>query len=246
MRGLADKTAVLTGSASGIGAATARRLAEEGGTVIVTDVDVEGGKAVADEIAADGGTAEFRKLDVTDYDAVESVFEGVAADYGSLDIVFNNAGIGEDDRFEETTVEHRDRLVEVNLYGVWNGCHAATPLMRASGGGAIVNTSSMSGWRPAYMSTYAVTKAAVLHLTKSIAHDLGKHDIRINAVCPGTIETPMSNEWFSDRALAAQREHTALDRLGDPEEIAAGAAFLASEDASYVTGRALKIDGGYV
>lgn len=246
MRGLADKTAVLTGSASGIGAATARRLAEEGATVVVTDVDEAGGEETVADIQTNGGTAEFRKLDVSDYDAVETVFEDIGEDYGSFDVLFNNAGIGENSHFEETTVEERNRLIEVNLYGVWNGCHAALPIMRASGGGAIVNTSSMSGWRPAYVSTYAVTKAAVLHFTKSVAHEFGQHDIRINAVCPGTIETPMTNEWFSDRSLEIQREHTALDRLGSPEEIASGVAFLASDDASYMTGRALKIDGGYV
>lgn len=245
MRGLQEKTVVVTGGASGIGAATANRLAEEGATVVVTDVDTEGGKAVTEEIREGGGTARFQELDVTDYDQVQAVFETVADEYGRIDVLFNNAGIGEQRSFEETTVEHRNRLVEVNLFGVWNGCQAVLPIMKENGGGVIVNTSSMAGWRPAYVSTYAIAKAGVLHLTKSLAHEFGRHDIRINAVCPGTIDTPMADQWFSEAALDAQRERIALGRLGDPEEIAAGVTFLASDESSFMTGRALKLDGGY-
>jgi NAD(P)-dependent dehydrogenase (short-subunit alcohol dehydrogenase family) len=245
MRGLQDKTAVVTGGASGIGAATATRLAEEGATTVVTDIDTEGGTEVAEEIRDSGGTAKFHELDVTDYDEVAAVFEMVGEEYDGIDVLFNNAGIGEDRNFEDTTVEHRNRLVEVNLFGVWNGCRAVLPIMKETGGGVVVNTSSMAGWRPAYVSTYAIAKAGVLHLTKSLAHEFGHHDIRINAVCPGTIDTPMADQWFSEAALDAQRERIALGRLGNPEEIAAGVAFLASEESSFMTGRALKLDGGY-
>jgi NAD(P)-dependent dehydrogenase (short-subunit alcohol dehydrogenase family) len=246
MRGLEDKTVVLTGGASGIGAATAKRFAEEGSTVVVTDVDTDGGQAVADDIEDTGGTAEFRELDVRSYEAVESVLNAVGETYDGIDVLFNNAGIGERRSLEETDEAHRDKLIDVNLNGVWNGCRAVLPIMRASGGGAIVNTSSLAGWLPASFTTYAMTKAAVLHFTKSIAQEFGEYDIRVTAVCPGAIETPMLEEWYSEEQAEGMRRRSAVSRLGDPEEVAAGVAFLASDDASFVTGRALKIDGGFL
>lgn len=134
----------------------------------------------------------------------------------------------------------------MNLNGVWNGCHAVLPILEESGGGAIVNTSSMAGWEPAPITTYALTKAAVLHFTRSVAGELAQYGIRINAVCPGLIDTAMTEEWYSADEREAMRRRTALGRWGDPEEVASCVAFLASEDASYVTGRAMKVDAGYV
>jgi len=246
MRGLEDKIAVVTGGASGIGAATAKRFAEEGATVVVTDIDTDGGETIAEEIQSSGGTAAFRGLDVRSYDEVKAVFETIAEARGGIDILFNNAGIGERRSLAETDEAHRDKLVDVNLFGVWNGCRAVLPIMRDTDGGAIINTSSMAGWLPASLTTYAMTKAAVLHFTKSIAQEFGEHGIRVTAICPGAIETPMLEDWYTDDQVEAMRHRSAVSRLGKPEDVAAGVAFLASEDASFITGRALKVDGGFL
>lgn len=246
MRGLDNRTAFVTGGASGIGRASAQRLAEEGAEVVVADVDTEGGAETIDRIESAGGTAEFHELDVREYEQFESLLEATVDQYGSIDILFNNAGVGEHNSFEETTRDHRDRLIDINLKGVWNGCHAVLPFMRETNAGSIINTSSMAGWVPAPISTYAFTKAAVLHFTRSIAQELGSHGIRVNAVCPGTIETAMTQQWYSEEELNAMMHRNALPRLGRPEEIAGAVAFLASDDASFITGRGVKIDGGYV
>jgi NAD(P)-dependent dehydrogenase (short-subunit alcohol dehydrogenase family) len=249
MRGLQNKTAVITGGASGIGRATAKRFAEEGTNVVVADVDDDGGRETVDRIEADDeadGEAEFCTLDVTDYDQFQERLLSAAERYSGLDVLFNNAGVGESSSFRETTVEHRDQLIDVNINGVWNGCHAALPILEESGGGSIINTSSLAGWKSAPITTYALTKAAVLHFTQCVAGEMAQSGVRVNAVCPGLIDTAMTDEWYSDDEREWMRQQTALDRWADPSEVASCVAFLASEDASYITGRALKVDAGYV
>lgn len=239
----------MTGGASGIGRATARRFAREGADVAVVDVDREGGEETVERLAADGdatGDAAFHELDVSDYEAVVRILEAIAERRGGIDILFNNAGVGEDHTFQETTPAHRDELIDVNLKGVWNGCHAVHPIMRESGGGAIVNTASMAGWRAAPITTYAFTKAAVLHFTRSVAGELARDGVRINAVCPGLVETAMTRKWYTAAEREAMRRQTALDRWAEPAEVAGCVAFLASEDASYITGRDIKVDAGFV
>ncbi|WP_265109991.1 SDR family NAD(P)-dependent oxidoreductase [Halosolutus halophilus] len=249
MRGLAHKSGFVTGGASGIGRATAIRLAEEGVDVCVADIDRKGGEETVEKITAAedaDGDAYFRELDVQDYDDFEDALIETAEGFGSVDVLFNNAGIGEMQNFEETDPEHVAELIDVNIMGVWNGCHAVLPIMKDQESGSIINTSSMAGWLPSEITTYGLTKAAVLHFTRSIAAELGEHGIRVNAICPGLIDTSMTRTWFTDEMREQAPLRTAFDRWGEPEEVASCVAFLASDDASYVTGRPLKIDAGYV
>lgn len=246
----ADRTVVVTGAASGIGRATAERFAAEGATVALTDVDVAGGRAAAAEIDdRTPGDTRFHELDVRDDDAVDRCLDRLEEASG-LDVLVNNAGTVAGGRLEDTTVDQRDHLMAVNVTGVWNGCHAAVPRMVDDGGGAIVNVASTAGLLGAPgLSTYSMTKAAVVNFTRALAGEVGAEGVRVNAVCPGTIETPMAHTDFQRQAdPTAARERaaaaTSLDRLGEPAEVAAAIAFLASEAASFVTGAALPVDGG--
>ena len=250
---LAGKTAVITGAGSGIGRATAEKCAREGATVIVTDVDVSGGNESVDRIEKQGGDAEFRELDVTDYDAVATILREVDEEHDGLDLLHNNAGIlGPVGKLTEMTHEERDRMIDINVNGVWNGCHAAIPLMKNSGGGSIVNTSSVSGYLASDdATTYCLTKAAVLNFTRAVAYEYGNDNIRVNSVCPGMTETAMIEKFYNqleDDPIAARErflEAFPLDRLGRPEDIADGVVFLLSDEADWITGHALTIDGGF-
>lgn len=250
---LDEKTVVITGGASGIGRATAVRAAEAGAEhVVVADLDVEGCEETAGLVRDEGAGAEARQLDVRDYDAFEALLRSVKDEQGSVDVLHNNAGIqGPIGPLEETTLEERDRVIDVNVNGVWNGCRAVVPLMREQGSGAIVNTSSVSGFVASPgVATYCLSKAAVLNFTRAVAHEVGADGIRVNAVCPGMTETNMISEFYSgfddpEAARAEFEEEFSLKRLGQPEEIASCVVFLASDEASFVTGHGLTVDGGF-
>jgi meso-butanediol dehydrogenase/(S,S)-butanediol dehydrogenase/diacetyl reductase len=240
--GLLDgKKAIVTGGGSGIGRATCRRMAEEGASVAVLDLDGDAAALVAKEI--DGVSF---PVDVGDPDALRQVVDAAVASLGGLSLLYNNAGVGSFSRLEDWEPAEWDRLVRVNLTGVWAGFRAAIPHMRAGGGGSIVSTASISGTRPAAgEGPYAASKAAVAALTASAALEYGP-DIRVNAVSPGMIRTKMTKPWFEifpDQEGRFQRD-TPAGRIGDPEDIADVVIFLCSNLSRFVTGQNIVVDGG--
>ncbi|PGF15701.1 dehydrogenase [Natrinema sp. CBA1119] len=248
---LEDKTVVITGAASGIGRSTAERCAEEGARVIVTDVDTEGGRAVAEAIEDSGGDAEFHELDVTDSDQFHAVVDAVAEDDG-LDVMVNNAGTGHPAGSLETLEDDlRDFVIDINVKGVWNGCHAALPHLKEQGHGAIVNVGSLASILGLpKQSAYSMSKGAVLNMTRAVASEAGPYGVRANTVCPGFTETSLLDQYLEDqddpeKARERMIQQYPLKRLAEPEEIADAILFLASEESSFVNGHGLVVDGGF-
>ena len=238
-----NRVALVTGGASGIGAASVRRLVTEGAQVMIADLDGEGAEQLASEI---GAMADTFQVDVADSSAVDDMVKATVERFGRLDVLFNNAGIVSTGTVDTLSDEHWKRIMDVDLSSVMYGCRAVIPVMRAQGGGAIVNTASISGlfgdWG---IPAYNAAKGAVVNLTKAMAADHARDNIRVNAVCPGGVETPLVADVVASRR--AQIEYQRLvpqGRMGKPEEIAAAVAFLASDDASYITGHNLVVDGG--
>jgi meso-butanediol dehydrogenase/(S,S)-butanediol dehydrogenase/diacetyl reductase len=248
---LKDKIAIVTGGGSGIGHQTSRLFAAEGATVIVADRNEANAEKVAAEITSEGGRAIPRTVDVTKAAEIEALINGTAARHGRLDILVNNAGYGIAGTVVNTTEEDWDALMAVNVKGVFLGCKYAIPIMEKQGGGAIVNTAStVSRVGIPNRAAYVASKGAVGTLTKAMALDHVGSNIRINAVAPGTIESPYFDEIFRKsndaKALRAQLEaRQPMNRLGKPVEIANAILFLASDEASFCTGTILFVDGGW-
>jgi NAD(P)-dependent dehydrogenase (short-subunit alcohol dehydrogenase family) len=241
---LAGETALITGASSGIGRAIALRFAEEAAEVVVADVrrDPREGGTPTDELIAD---STFVETDVSDPAAVETAVDQALATYGGLDVMVNNAGVYPGNQPIETVEEaDYDRVLDVNLKGVYFGSRFAAEAMREGGGGSIVNVSSIAGLVGFGGATvYAASKGGVTNLTRSLAVELADDGVRVNAVDPGVIETAMTTE--DAPVVGSMTDQIPLGRDGHPEDVAAAVLFLASDDASYVTGHNLVVDGGY-
>jgi NAD(P)-dependent dehydrogenase (short-subunit alcohol dehydrogenase family) len=251
---LDQKVALVTGGASGIGRAAALAFAREGARVVVSDVTVVGGEETVQMIQAAGGTAMFVKADVSQGNEVERMVKLAVETYGRLDCAFNNAGIqGDLAQTAECSEENWHRIIAINLTGVWLCMKHAIPFMMQRGSGAIVNTASNFGLVGSNgMPAYTASKHGVLGLTKTAALEYAKAGIRINAVCPGPTQTPLMDNLLrqqpqrADQIVAAILAREPVGRMGRPEEVAEAVVWLCSEAASFVTGIALAVDGGYV
>lgn len=245
MRRLQDRVAVITGAGSGIGSATARRLAAEGAKVVAVDVDRTSGQAIADEV---GGL--FVRADVTAADDVERVFATANDSYGSIDISFHNAGISppDDDSILDTGIEAWRRVQEVNLTSIFLCCKAVIPYMRRQGKGSIINTASFVATMGAATSqiSYTASKGGVLAMSRELGVQFAREGIRVNALSPGPVDTPLLRELFAaDPERAARRlVHIPMGRFAKAEEIAAAVAFLAGDDAGFITASNFLVDGG--
>jgi 3alpha(or 20beta)-hydroxysteroid dehydrogenase len=240
---LVGKVALVSGGARGQGEAEARRFVAEGARVLIADVSDQAGTDLAKEL---GEAAAFEHLDVSEPESWGPVVESAISRWGKLDILINNAGIGYADIFDELPLDHHRRLIDVNLNGVYYGMRAVAKPMRTQGAGSIVNISSIDGLVGVHtMTSYAASKFAVTGMTRSAAIDLGPWGIRVNSIHPGFIDTPMVGEAGRPR-LERLASMQPIKRLGRPEEVAALALFLASDEAGFITGAQVVIDGGHL
>ena len=244
MKKLEGKVAIITGGASGIGKATAARFLAEGAKVAIWDVDAARMDALLDASAAHGEHLRCYRVNTTDYPAVEAAAKQVQQDFGAIHILVNNAGITRDASLKKMSPEQWQQVIDVNLSGVFHCTKAVLPYLEAQGWGRILNAASVVGIYGNFGQTnYAATKAGVIGMTKVWARELGRKGITANAVAPGYIHTEMM-DTVPESTLQALREKTPVQRLGKPEEIAAAYAFLASDDADFINGATLSVDGG--
>ncbi len=244
-----NKAVIVTGGSSGIGKATAHALAARKAKVVVADLSVEEGEKVVAEIREKGGTALFIKTNVAEDAAIRSVIDHCIAEYGRLDMMVNNAGIGGPfATFEDITDADWDAVMAVNAKGVFFCLRAALKIMKEMGGGSIVNVASVAGISSAPgMGAYAASKHAVVGMTKAAAAEYGKYGIRVNAVCPTVINTPMAESFVNAGPEVTDfiRKAIPLKRFGEPEEVAQTIVWLLSDEASFISGTALRVDGGH-
>jgi NAD(P)-dependent dehydrogenase (short-subunit alcohol dehydrogenase family) len=244
-RRLEDRVAVITGGASGIGLATARRLASEGAEVVIADVDPTAGKAAADEVRG-----QFVAVDVASEPDIQGLFRQVHESHGRIDVAFNNAGIAppEDGSILDTGPDIWRKVQEVNLTSVYYCCKHVLPYMQEQGHGSIINTASFVAVMGAATSqiSYTASKGGVLAMTRELGVQFARQGIRVNALCPGPVNTPLLKELFAKDPEQASRRlvHVPVGRFAEPEEIAAAVAFLGSDDASFITATSFLVDGG--
>ncbi len=241
---LEGKVAIITGAGSGIGEATAIKFAHEGAKVAVCDINLAACEKVVKSIADAGGSAMAVHLDVTDKASVAAMVEGVMQAWGRVDTLVNNAGIVQDAQLKKMTDEQFDRVIDVNLKGVYHCTKAVVDIMLAQGTGCILNASSIVGLYGNFGQTnYAATKFGVIGMVKTWARELGRKGVRANAVCPGFIETPILKS-MPEKVIKMMEDKVPLGRLGKPEDIANTYAWLASDEASYINGAVIEVSGG--
>ncbi len=245
------RVALVTGGGSGIGRASARAFARAGASVVVSDVAPEAGEATAQAIRAAGGVAIFQQTDVSDSEQVAALVARTVQEFGRLDCAHNNGGIeGPVKSVIDLTEEEWDRVIDINLKGVWNCLRFQIPVMLKQGNGAIVNTGSVSGLKgfPPLLPAYIASKFGVVGLTAATARTYASQGIRVNAICPGAIDTPMLTRIGegADRLGVAMVAENPSGRLGTPDEVAEAVIWLCSDRASFVTGQTLTIDGGFL
>jgi NAD(P)-dependent dehydrogenase (short-subunit alcohol dehydrogenase family) len=248
MKRLEGRVAIITGAASGIGKATAERLAEEGAAVLITDIQVEAGEAAVKAINQTGGKAEFIKHDVASEQQWEAACARAIEVFGGLDIVVNNAGMGDIKPIEDTTLEEWERTISVDQTGVFLGMKVPASYLKNSEHASVINISSIFGASGGFGTSpaYHAAKGAVRTLTKSVALHWATEGIRVNSIHPGFIATPILEQARDTPIWDGMTALTPMGVLGRPEDIAAGVAYLASDDAAFVTGSELYIDGGYM
>lgn len=248
MKRLEGRVAMITGAASGIGKATAERLSAEGAAVVVTDIQVQAGEMTVQEVKDAGGRAAFIRHDVTSESDWEAACARAVEEFGALDILVNNAGMGDIKPIEETTLAEWDRTVAVDQTGVFLGMKAAAPYLKRSQHASVINISSIFGSSGGFgvSPAYHAAKGAVRTLTKNVALHWATEGVRVNSIHPGFIATPILEQSRNTPIWDGMTQLTPMGHLGRPEDIAAGVAYLASDDAAFVTGLELYIDGGYM